>query len=153
MKLVVSHKSKRDHYKDKCDVCIIWCLDARLSRLDDPENSLLIKFIRTFGFKNPDVIIIAGGAKDLADGKSESIYVANQILKSIKLHNPPLIVPVLHEDCGAYGDTIKGDYKTFLSVQNEKAKYRVEQALKTEDYKKEIRTFVADFDNGLWEVD
>lgn len=70
---------------------ILWCFDARFSK----QLDLLIKKKK---LKFPDIIKIAGGAKDVSHP-----YVKGQIEKSFKLHHPQAVYLMIHEDCGAYG--------------------------------------------------
>ncbi len=56
------------------------------------------------GFKNFDLVKIAGGAKALAgDASPERDFVLSQIKTSVRLHGTKRIVLMLHRDCGAYG--------------------------------------------------
>jgi len=88
-------ESPKEHYT--ADACIVWCFDDRFSRA-------LTEFVRVCGFKNFDLVKIAGGAKSLAspDKESERDFVLGQIQKSIKLHHTKLVVLMNHAECGAY---------------------------------------------------
>jgi len=90
-------KSPREHYT--ADACIVWCFDDRFTKA-------LGEFVRVCGFRNFDLVKIAGGAKSLAspDEESERDFVLNQIQKSIKLHHTKLVVLMNHAECGAYGE-------------------------------------------------
>lgn len=150
MKQVIRLKSSREDYK--AGACILWCVDARLTSLDDPQNSLLVRTIQELGLEKPDVFIIAGGAKELASYDGKTAYLLSLIEVSIKLHQPPTIVLVVHRDCGAYGNITSLDEDKFFADQLKKAKHRVSSYLETIDYSAKIKTYLADFD-GLWEVE
>ena len=82
-----------EHYV--ADACVVWCFDDRFS-------GLLGKLAK--GFKNFDLVKIAGGAKALAgDASPERDFVLSQIKTSVRLHGTKRIVLMLHRDCGAYG--------------------------------------------------
>lgn len=150
MKQVVKLKSSKNHYR--AGACILWCVDARLTGLDDPRNSLLIRTIKELGFEKPDVFIIAGGAKELASYNERTAWLLDQIEISIKLHQPPVIVLVVHRDCGAYGKMTSPDEDSFFADELKKAKRRVLSYLETTNYSAEVKVYLADFE-GLWEAD
>ncbi len=97
MNKIISHASNKDHYK--ADACITWCFDNRFS-------SALEAFTRQRGYAQVDLIKVAGGAKGLADGGGDSLYLLDQIAKSIKLHHTPRVVVMAHSECGAYGGSV-----------------------------------------------
>ncbi|MDP3697786.1 MAG: hypothetical protein Q8R55_07305 [Candidatus Taylorbacteria bacterium] len=151
MKQIVKFKSKREHYK--ADACIVWCFDDRFTGLLGELNQ--------FGFKNVDLVKIAGGAMGLTGrgsaGNDNAInYIADQVEKSIKLHNTPLVILMLHKDCGAYkaiGLPMKGENESELLKDDlELARRILAEYLETKGYKPRIKTYLADF-NGLWEVE
>ncbi len=80
------------------DACIVWCFDDRFSKL-------LEEFVKTRGYKNYDLVKIAGGAKALAspENESERLFILKQIRTSINLHQAARVILMCHEDCGAYG--------------------------------------------------
>jgi hypothetical protein len=103
MKSDFKFQSSREHYT--ADACIVWCFDDRFS-------DLLEAFKKERGFKHADVVKCAGGAKALAaDGSNgltagggpERDFVLNQIKTSIKLHKTPIVILMVHIDCGGYG--------------------------------------------------
>jgi len=103
---VLRSVSNKDHYSS--DACVIWCFDARFSKLLD-------EFINSQNLKNIDLIKIAGGAQDVAE---KNLYVLDQIAKSIKLHAPKKIVLMMHTECGACGGTTD---QSFYELQLAKA--------------------------------
>lgn len=97
----INFKSPKEHYT--ADACIVWCFDDRFS-------GALAELVKVYGFKNFDLVKIAGGAKSLAspDKESEREFVWSQIQKSIKLHHANLVVLMNHSECGAYGQKQTG---------------------------------------------
>jgi carbonic anhydrase len=93
---IIQFKSSQEHYS--ADACIVWCFDDRFSRL-------LEEFVKERGYKNYDLVKIAGGAKSLAspENESERLFVLKQIRTSINLHQAKEVILMCHEDCGAYG--------------------------------------------------
>ena len=151
MKLVVPFKSSKDHYD--ADACIIWCFDNRF-------DELLEETKKVFNLSSTDVLEIAGGAMSLTGrgsaGNDDAInFVTDQVEKSIKLHHTPLVMLMIHKDCGAYkaiGLPPKGENEAlFLEDDLGLAKEILTEHLKKKGYKAIIKTYLADFD-GLWEV-
>ncbi|OGF69604.1 hypothetical protein A3H65_02050 [Candidatus Giovannonibacteria bacterium RIFCSPLOWO2_02_FULL_45_14] len=73
------------------DAVMLWCFDARFSVALD-------SLIKKKKLKMPDIIKVAGGAKDI-----KHPYLLSQIEKSFRLHHPKEIYLMVHEKCGAYG--------------------------------------------------
>jgi carbonic anhydrase len=95
-KKIVQFMSFQNHYT--ADACVVWCFDDRFSKL-------LEEFVKARGYKNYDLVKIAGGAKSLAspENETERFFVLKQIRTSINLHHTPKVILMCHEDCGAYG--------------------------------------------------
>ena len=151
MKLVVKFKSPKEHYD--ADACIVWCFDNRF-------DELLEETKKVFNLSATDVLEIAGGAMSLTGrgsaGNDDAInFVSDQVEKSIKLHHTPLVMLMLHKDCGAYkalGLPVKGENETeLLKLDLEQAAIILARYLAEKGYRPKIRTYIADFD-GLWEV-
>jgi hypothetical protein len=150
MKQVVKFKSDSKHYD--ADACIVWCFDNRFGRLLEETK-------RKLNLKYTDDVEVAGGAMGLTGRgsawKDKSNYIADQVEKSIRLHHTPLVVLMVHKDCGAY-KTLGLPFKSVSETQllkddlNE-AKKELEQYLAKKEYRPVIKTYIADFD-GLWEV-
>ncbi len=156
MKLVVQLKSFRGHYKT--NECLFWCFDARLTRFDEPEKSLFLKFIKTFGFKMPDVIMVAGGAMGLRDSNSPAFqYLLDQALKSWKLHGTKTFHTVIHIDCGAYKATglfKEGDNERIFAFKEASViRDNLEQGLRKNECRSRVKGYFADFDDGVWEIE
>src|SRR4030043_2229889 len=109
-KKIIQFKSSINHYC--ADACIVWCFDDRFTPLLD-------EFIKERGYKNYDLVKVAGGAKNLAepDHETERLFILKQIRTSINLHNAKLVVLMCHEDCEAYGGE-----KTFQDRHKEREK-------------------------------
>ncbi len=157
MKLVVKHKSSQGqgHYKTK-DLAF-WCSDARLTRLDEPEKSLLIKSVQVLGLKMPDVVIVAGGAMGLRDPNSQGFqYLLGQALSLWELHGIETFRAVIHINCGAYkkaGLLKEGDNERKFSFKEALTiRANLEQGLRKNKCDSRVIGYLADFDNGLWEV-
>lgn len=79
-----------------CPAVVVHCMDFRL------RKSLNSHFDNRFP-EGYDLVSLAGGIKSLIeDGKIDNFELA-QLQLSERLHHPPVIVLVQHEDCGAYG--------------------------------------------------
>lgn len=143
MRQVIKFKTSQEHYK--ADACVVWCFDNRFTGLLGELNR--------FGFKNIDLVKVAGGAKALANRDMEPnsyAFLIQQIDKSIKLHKTSLVMLMVHKDCGAYGDLPKKLGGDFLHDQLRKAKTEVERTFEHDSIK--VAIYLADFD-GLWEVE
>lgn len=142
MQRLLAYKSSQEHYK--ADACVVWCFDDRFS-------GLLEEMRRNFKLDRIDQVEVAGGAKELADSGASTEFILDQIGKSIKLHHTPLVVLMIHKECGAYGKLEVPDEAEFLTGELKKAGDRVRQFLKDKGYRAEVKSYLADFD-GLWEV-
>lgn len=93
---IIQFKSPSNHYH--ADACIVWCFDDRFSKL-------LEEFVKERGYKNCDLVKVAGGAKNLAepDHEPERLFILKQIRTSINLNNAKAVILMCHADCGAYG--------------------------------------------------
>jgi carbonic anhydrase len=103
MKRVISFDLQKGHYT--ADACVVWCFDDRFYKL-------LKAFGKQEGFKNIDLVKIAGGAKALASAGVESSnggsnpdrdFVLGQIKTSMRLHGTKRVMLMVHRDCGGYG--------------------------------------------------
>lgn len=140
---VVVFESPQGHYT--ADACVVWCFDDRFYKL-------LKAFGKQKGFKNIDLVKVAGGAKALAVGPSpERDFVFDQVKASIRLHNTKQVSLMLHRDCGGYGGS-----KKFESPEVERAHHEAQLAAAKHFLANEIpgitiSAYFADFD-GLYEV-
>ncbi len=144
MEQVVSSRSPDGHYA--ADACVVWCFDDRFYKL-------LKAFGKKEGWKNIDLVKVAGGAKALAgDASPDRDFVLGQIQTSVRLHGTKRTILMLHRDCGACGGS-----KSFANADAEK-EHHVSQLKTAKDFvAKEIPgiaadAYFADFD-GLYKVD
>ena len=146
MRQIIEYQSSYDHYAS--DACVIWCFDARFSRL-------LEKFIAEKELKNIDLIKIAGGAKVFATAEieTEEEYFRGQIEKSVKLHHTRKIILMVHQNCGAYGKTFDdvASEENFYKTELENAKKSVETFLASKNLQIPIELYYATFE-GLYQV-
>lgn len=146
MERIVSEKIENHHYR--ADACIVWCFDDRFS-------NLLQKFIAARGWKHTDLIKVAGGAKGLASptNEAEREYLLDQIAKSIKLHQPPMIALMVHADCGAYGKSFRSESveREFYTNELSKAGETVSGFLAQNSIGAQVEKYFADF-NGLSKI-
>lgn len=141
MNRIIFHKTSRQHYK--ADAVIVWCFDDRFSELTN-------KLTKENGWRQIDLIKIAGGAKELAtDGETaEKRFLADQIAKSIALHHPAVIALMVHADCGAYGKSFD-DSKSeadFYAAELVKAEVNLKTFLGEFDISLPIKKYLADFE-------
>lgn len=146
MEQIVSAKTNLHHYI--ADACVVWCFDDRFT-------GLLEKFIAAKGWEHVDLVKVAGGAKGLASpaNNAEREYLLDQIAKSIKLHHPPLIVLMVHADCGAYGKKFDkpGDEENFYAGELEKSESAVRNFLLQNGAAAKVEKYFADF-SGLVKI-
>ena len=141
---ILAFSSPKEHYI--ADACIVWCFDDRFYKL-------LKAFGKQEGFRNIDLVKIAGGAKALAgDATSDRDFVLGQIKASGRLHGTKRVVLMLHRDCGGYGGS-----KSFANADTEKAEL-MKQLHQAQDFVKRemsgveslvVDAVFADFD-GLY---
>ena len=100
MKRIINIKTSKEHYKGA--PCLVWCFDDRFHNLLEKFRDFLKK---DSGIERVDIIEVAGGAKGLAnpDGEYKRQTLLGEIGASVKLHYPPFVGLMVHEDCGAYG--------------------------------------------------
>ena len=131
------------------DAAVVWCFDSRF-------QTVYTKLVKRFGIRNPDQIKIAGGAKSLAspEREFERQFVLEQIRKSIRLHKTPLVILMVHSDCGAYGGLaagFQGDRKK--EAEHHEAELRRAAAILVGEIPDlQVRGYFVDFE-GIWEVE
>ncbi|MEN9582616.1 MAG: hypothetical protein RL641_570 [Candidatus Parcubacteria bacterium] len=111
----------KEHYN--AEAAIVWCFDAR----HKPSYDALVA---QRGYRNPDPIFVAGGAKDIIHGEDAiKEYLLWLLAASMKLHNTHHIILMMHTDCGAYKDIYAKsgqDWHDFLNGDLSKAHEIVE---------------------------
>ncbi len=113
------------------EACIVWCVDPRFRGARE-------KFLEVTGFKNPDLLIIAGGARSLAmEDSSEQTFAINQLKKLAAAHHWKRLILTVHTDCAMYGglkafgsDAAKERKKLLADLKN--AKKAARQQLPTD---------------------
>lgn len=85
----------------KCDAVVLSCIDFRFWRetLEFVENKL--------GIKNFDFPSLPGAAKAINESRSDDDIAMKCIIVPCDLHHVKKIIIVNHEDCGAYGGSVK----------------------------------------------
>ena len=147
MKRVFHFNSPAEHYH--CDAVVFACFDHRF-------DLVLRKFLKRIGIVNPDLVIVAGGAKSLASPHHEGdrVFLLEQVEKSIKLHGTDRAMLLLHSDCGAYGSlhqVFKDDQAA--EVEHHRSELRLAYAtLKTAFPKVSIECYFVDFE-GVWQLE
>jgi len=96
MRNIFHFESPREDYK--ADAAVVWCFDHRF-------HLVVQKLLKKIGVKYFDLIVAAGGAKNLSSPGSENDrqFVMGQIRSSIRLHGTQNVILMVHSDCGAYG--------------------------------------------------
>jgi carbonic anhydrase len=139
-------ESAREHYH--ADAAVLWCFDHRF-------DLVFRKFLKRAGINHYDAIKVAGGAKLLAspEQEAERDFVLDQIRKSIRLHGTPLVILMVHSDCGAYGGLRAFDGKTAAEAEHHRRELEIASAkLKATIPQIEVQTYFVDFD-GVWETE
>jgi len=146
MRKVFHFQSSREHYT--ADAAVVWCFDHRF-------QLVLHKLLKKIGVGRFDLIVVAGGAKNLSSPSSENDrqFVLGQIRSSIRLHGTKNVILMLHSDCGAYGGLSAFNNDTAIEAENHRREMQKAIAyLKTEIPEVEVRGFFVDFE-GMWETD
>lgn len=85
-----------DNNHVSCPAVVVHCMDFRL------RKSLNSYFDNRFP-EGYDLVSLPGGIKSLLEDGEIDNFELNQLQLSNRLHHPPVVVLVQHEDCGAYG--------------------------------------------------
>jgi hypothetical protein len=138
MEKVLSLESSKDHYH--ANACIFWCFDDRLWRLRK-------EFIKKRGFKNVDVVQVAGGAKGLAEeGTPAQRFLLDQAAASVRLHHTDLFIPTLHIDCGAMGGSKAFGARSVEDEHHRATLEKIDAVLKREFPQVAVERYIPDFD-------
>jgi|SRR6185312_1803002 len=146
MRKLFHFASPREHYT--ADAVVVWCFDHRF-------NPALRKFLQKTGVEHVDLIVVAGGAKNLASPQNENDrrFVLDQIKSSTQLHQTKTVFLMLHSDCGAYGGLGTFDNDPARESENHNREMQKAMAcLKKELPELKVRAFLIDFE-GVWEID
>jgi carbonic anhydrase len=146
VKRVLNFHSAAQEYH--CDALVVACFDHRFDRV-------LRKFLRRIHIHNPDVVIVAGGAKSLASPEHEGDrdFLLAQVAKSVRLHGTDRVILMLHSDCGAYG----GLHQTFNGDHAQEVAHHREELRKADGVAREafpqvtVECYFVDF-GGVWQL-
>jgi carbonic anhydrase len=146
MRKIFHFQSSREHYK--ADAAVVWCFDHRFDLVRQ-------KLLKKIGVDRFDLIVVAGGAKNLSSPGSENDrqFVLGQIKSSIRLHGTKNVILMVHSDCGAYGGLAA--FKNDAAVEAEHHRQEMHKAvayLKTEIPDVAVQGVSVDFE-GVWETE
>lgn len=130
-----------------CGAAVVWCFDHRF-------DQGFGKFLKRSGVANPDVIKIAGGAKNLASPAVESDrdFVLRQIRASMRLHETTRVILMTHSDCGGYGGIAAFGGDTGKEMEFHEAELRrAAEWVQREIPEVEVKAYFEDFDS-VWEI-
>jgi carbonic anhydrase len=146
MKKTFHFEAAREPYRS--DAAVVSCFDWRFSMG-------LQKFLKDSEIANPDMIVVAGGAKHLASPERESDreFVLQQIQISVRLHGTGRVILTVHSDCGAYGGLagrFGGDAEA--EALHQQRELRMAAAfLQKQAPELIVQTLLIGFD-GVWEI-
>lgn len=128
MRQIIQHNIFNGHYK--AGAVVVWCFDKRFNRKDKgakgeaAQRRLLERFLKSLNIGWPDIVSVAGGAKELASPKEPAFrrFLLWQIEASIVLHKTPIIILMTHTGCGAYGKKFRTHHAehTFMRMNLKK---------------------------------
>jgi hypothetical protein len=145
MRKIFHFDSASDPYV--ADAVVLSCFDARIA-------TLVRKFLRKRRIENPDMVIVAGGAKTLASPRNdfEQDFILEQVRMSIRLHQAPRVLLTCHSDCATYGGLAfyNGDRAAEAAHHAEELRRAAKLVLATfPDV--QVERYLLDFE-GVWEV-
>jgi len=108
------------------DAVVLSCLDERI-------RLVVNKFLRRQKILHPDMIVVAGGAKNLVSPRNESDrdFILEQVRISIKYHQASRIYLMTHSDCAAYGGLA-----AFGGERNKEAAHHERELLRAAEFVK-----------------
>ena len=129
------------------DAAVLCCFDARISRA-------VRKFLKKQSIQQPDMIIVAGGAKTLASPRNdfEQDFILEQVRMSIRLHQTKRVLVMSHSDCATYGGlaNFNGD-RAAESAHHRTELLRAAELLHKNFPGISVEPYFVQFD-GVWEV-
>ena len=129
------------------EAAVLCCFDHRISRA-------VRKFLKKQGIENPDMIIVAGGAKTLASPRNdfEQDFILEQVRMSIRLHQAKRVLVMSHSDCATYGGLahFKGDREA-EAVHHRAELLRAADLVTANFPGVSVEPYFVKFD-GVWEV-
>ncbi len=129
------------------DAAVLCCFDHRIHRA-------VRKFLKKQGIEQPDMIVVAGGAKTLATPRNdfERDFILEQVRMSIRLHQTKRVFVMSHSDCATYGGLahFKGDPDA-EAAHHRGELLRAADLLTTNFPGISVEPYFVKFD-GVWEV-
>lgn len=126
---------------------VLCCFDQRV-------NLAVRKFLQRNAITQPDMIVVAGGAKTLASPGNdfERNFILEQIRLSIHLHACRRVILMSHSDCATYGGLIrfKGDHHA-ESVHHTTELQRAAEVVQSKFPGVNVETYFVNFE-GVWEL-
>lgn len=129
------------------EAAVLCCFDHRISRA-------VRKFLKKQGIENPDMIVVAGGAKTLASPRNdfEQDFILEQVRMSIRLHQSKRVLVMSHSDCATYGGLahFKGD-QAAEAAHHRAELLRAAELVTTNFPGVSVEPYFVKFD-GVWEI-
>lgn len=129
------------------DAAVLCCFDHRINRA-------VRKFLKKQAIEQPDMIVVAGGAKTLASPRNdfERDFILEQVRMSIRLHQTKRVLVMSHSDCATYGGLahFKGD-RAAEATHHRGELLRAANLLTTNFPGISVEPYFVKFD-GVWEV-
>jgi hypothetical protein len=129
------------------DAGVLTCFDHRI-------HNVVRKFLRRRGIEQPDMVVVAGGAKTLASPRNdfEQDFILEQLRMSICLHHTSRFLLTCHSDCATYGGLAfyDGDCEAEALHHAEELR-RAARRVRATFPKLDVECYLFDFE-GVWEV-
>jgi hypothetical protein len=130
------------------DAGVLTCFDHRI-------HNVVRKFLRKRGIEQPDMVVVAGGAKTLASPRNdfEQDFILEQFRMSIRLHQTKRLLLTCHSDCATYGGLAfyNGDREA-EAIHHAEELRRAARLVRATFPDVEVECYLFDFE-GVWEVD
>lgn len=145
MRKVFHFDSESERYV--AGAAVLCCFDHRI-------NLAVRKFLQRNAITQPDMIVVAGGAKTLASPRNdfERDFILEQIRLSIRLHACCRVILMSHSDCATYGGLTRfnGD-RHAESAHHETELQRAAEIVQSEFPDVKVETYFVNFE-GIWEL-
>jgi len=129
------------------DAAVVCCFDHRISLT-------VQKFLKRQGIRRPDMIVLAGGAKNLAAPRQDSDrdFIYEQVRISADLHAATRLLLMTHSDCGAYGGLarFKNDRSAELQFHAQELQ-RASELVRAKFPQLDVQRYFVDFE-GVWSI-
>lgn len=132
----ITRNIEKDNYRS--EALIVWCFDARFWEM-------LYEFIKLEEYRHPDIVLVDGGAKDLASNDfRKRDFLVSQVQASVSRHQTRSLILMMHAGCEAYNKEFYQDTEEIEFYTEELKKAREALIFAVGD-SFQIRTFYADF--------